>query len=360
MDFPIFNTIQLASGTKYDLNDPVGRRKYFNAKVGKEIEEIKQYLDSNTFLGFLLAKKSAGKGTYSKLFEEVIGSERFAHISVGDVVRNVHKSIEDDSEKEELLSYMKKYYRSFTPLEDAFEAFLGRSQDKLIPTEFILTLVKREIEKVGRKAIFLDGLPRSMDQISYSLYFRNLINFRDDPDFFVLIDIPESVIDARMKTRVVCPKCQTSRSPALLPTKFVKYDEGQKEFYLLCDNGGCDGFGETRLVGKDGDSAGVESIRDRLTTDGDLIKHALGLSGIPLVKLRNSVPVEKAKKNVEEFELTPGYSYEVNKKNEVEVIEEPWIVKDDKGIDSYSLLAAPVAVGMIRQIHSILFGKTQD
>jgi len=40
----------------------------------------------------------------------------------------------------------------------------------LLPTELILALVKREIAKRPRKTLFIDGFPRDMDQVSYSLF----------------------------------------------------------------------------------------------------------------------------------------------------------------------------------------------
>src|SRR3989344_4540913 len=60
----------------------------------------------------------------------------------------------------------------------------------LLPTEFILALVERKIDQIGRKAIFIDGFPRDLDQISYSLYFRSLIGYREDPAFFTFISLP--------------------------------------------------------------------------------------------------------------------------------------------------------------------------
>jgi hypothetical protein len=38
----------------------------------------------------------------------------------------------------------------------------------------------------------------------------------------------------------------------------------------------------------------------------------------------------------------------------VNVICEPWIVKDDEGVPSYSLLAPPVAVSFIQQTVKVL------
>lgn len=355
MNFPVFNTKRPGTKEKFDLNSPAGRHQYFHDKVGQEIEEIKEYLEHQTFVGFLLAKKQAGKGTYSKMFAELIGSERFEHLSIGDLVRKVHQGIEDLAERDDLYNYLHQNYRGFISVDEAMDAFLGRSTQTLIPTEFILTLVRREIENAPRKAFFIDGFPRSLDQVSYSLYFREIMNLRDDPDFFVLIDLPESVIDARMKARVVCPICQTSRNTNLLPTKFVTYQQDTQQFQLICDNPECSGHGERIMEGKEGDELGIEAIRERIEMDGELISRAYSLHGVPRVLLRNSIPVSEAEATVDPYEITPAYKYHYNEQTqEVEISEEPWIIPDDQGVDSFSLLAAPVVLSLIVQIHAIL------
>lgn len=357
MDFPFFNTRTLSDSKKYDLADPAERRAYFESKLGSKIDDLKQFLDVNTFVGFMLAKKGAGKGTYSKMFAEIVGEGRVAHISVGDVVREAHTKVAQDPDyKIELCSYLASSYRGFMSPDECVDALVTRSQEKLISTEFILALVKREIEKVGRKAVFIDGFPRSEDQISYSLYFRELINFRDDPDFFVLIDIPESIIDARMRSRLVCPACKTSRNLKLLPTKFPKYDSETKEFYLLCDNSSCVGYNKTRLVAKEGDDKGIEPIRARLEQDARLVEMASRLQGVPKVLVRNAVPVDKVQELVEEYELTPEYTYLLDQNTkQVLVNEKPWTIKDDSGNECHSLLAPAAVVSMVSQLHAILF-----
>ena len=65
-----------------------------------------------------------------------------------------------------------------------------RNTRTLLPSELILAIAKKEISKRGTKALFVDGLPRDLDQVSYSLFFRDLIDYRQDPDVFVLIDVP--------------------------------------------------------------------------------------------------------------------------------------------------------------------------
>lgn len=352
-DFPLELAMTKVAGLdkKFNLADPVERHEYFHAKAGAEIEKLKEYFDKNTFVAYWLGKKNSGKGTYSKLMMEVFGADRISHISVGDVVRSVHADMADEGKKQELIEYLKANYRGYISVDDAINALLGRDQKTLLPTEFILTLVKREIDKTPKKTLFLDGFPRELDQVSYSLYFRNLINYRDDTDIFIAIDIPEAVIDERMKTRVVCPICHTPRSLKLLVTKQVGYDAEKKEFYLICDNAECQG---ARMVGKEGDNMGIESIRDRLELDDKLIEKVFSLHGVSKILLRNSMPSSEAPRLVDDYELTPEFYYELTADNQVKVNEKPWTIKDDNGAEAHSLMAPAVAVSLIKQLAKLL------
>lgn len=351
--FPIFKTKTEGVTQSFRLEDPVERRKYFDAKAGKAIEGLREYLRKNTFVGFLLGPKNSGKGTYTKLFMEAVGGDRVAHISVGDIVRGVDKDLKTEERKRDLIKFLERRYRGFIDIDHVIDALRGRDTATLLPTEGILALVEREIDRIGKKAIFIDGFPRNLDQVSYSLYFRSLIGYRDDPDFFVFIDVPESVIDERMKYRVACPFCQSPRNTKLLRTKDIGYDEGKKEFYLLCDNPNCSGFGSARMTSKEGDALGIDPIRARVEMDAKVMEKLLDLQGVPKVFLRNSIPVDRAKEFVDEYELTPSYRYEW-RDGRVNVIEEPWTVKDEKGILSHSLLPAPVAVAFVRQVAEAL------
>jgi len=353
--FPIFKTKIPGITRRFSLEDPVERRKYFDQKAGVEIEKLRDYLSKgNTFVGFIMGPKNSGKGTYTKLFMEAVGGDRVAHLSVGDIIRSVHKDLETEKGKKALMDFLKKRYRGFIDLDKIFEVILGRDTKTHLPTEVILALVEREIDRIGRKAIFIDGFPRNLDQISYSLYFRALIGYRDDPDFFIFIDVPEAVIDERMKYRVSCPFCQSPRNTKLLRTKEVGYDKERKDFYLLCDNPSCEGFGKARMIAKEGDSLGIGAIRERLETESQVVKKLLDLKGVPRVFLRNSIPVEKAKDYVDDYEITPSYCYELLEDDLVKVIEEPWTVNDNDGAASYSLLPVPVALALIKQTAVVL------
>jgi adenylate kinase family enzyme len=352
LEFPLFKTKTEDSET-FDLTNPEDRSSYFQLKAGEEIKKIRKYLkEGNSFIAYLLGPKSSGKGTYAKMFKEIIDpGDRIEHFSVGDMVRRFDRVIEDEEKKKEFIAFLKENYRGFVPLEEIISSLENRSTETLLPTELILALIKKEIARKSKKALFIDGFPRNLDQISYSLFFRDLVEYREDPDIFVLINVPESVIDERIKYRVICPLCQTSRNSKLLPTKKVKYDKKEDKFYLLCDNPDCSG---ARMVRKEGDEKGIELIRKRIETDRDLIKKAFSLHGIPKVLLRNSVPVDKAEEYIDNYEITPAYSYERGEGEQVEVKEDPWQIKDDKGKDSYSLMPPPVLVSLIKQLSGVL------
>jgi len=269
MQFPIFKTKIKGLNKKFDLNNPRERKEYFQLKADKEIKKLRNYFKKgNTFIAYLLGKKNSGKGTYSKMFAEIVDPERVEHFSIGDMIREVDDELKNKKKRKELIRFLEKNYRGWFSIKELVSLLEKRSTTTpLLPTELVLVLTKREIEKRKKKAIFIDGFPRDLDQINFALFFRDLIGYRDDPDFFVLISVPERVIDERIKHRVVCPICQTSRNLKLFPTSKIEYNPKttthsshssakrvSKEFYLLCDNPRC--IGE-RLFPKEGDELGL-------------------------------------------------------------------------------------------------------
>ncbi|MCR4327900.1 MAG: nucleoside monophosphate kinase [Patescibacteria group bacterium] len=350
--FPLFKTKIDKLRQKFDLSDPKERKKYFHAKAGKEIVKLRKYLKKNTFVGYLLGKKNSGKGTYSKLFMEAVGAEHVQHISVGDVVRDVFMAISSKKRKKELVHFLEHNYRGFHSIEETVELIAGKSQATLIPSELILALIKYEISKRPKKALFIDGFPRAIDQITHSLFLKEIIGYRDDPDFFIFIEVPEAVIDERMKSRVVCPICKTPRGLKLLTTKNVGYDEDMKQFYLTCDTSSCAG---ARMMAKEGDELGIEPIRKRLELDDQIFRRLISLRGIPKIHLRNSIPVSQAKKYVDDYEITPSYDYRRDRKSgKVITTQKLWTVKDDEDVKSYSLLPPAIVVSLIKQIVEVL------
>jgi adenylate kinase family enzyme len=319
--------------------------------VGDEIEKIKEYLKTGTFMAFFVGKKNSGKGTYSGMMAEIFGHDKMAMVGVGDMVREVHAGWDEFVKSPDYIQ-LKKVYRGFISFEEAVERLHGRSTSSLLPSEFVLALLKVRLEKYKGKAVFVDGLPRDIDQISYSLFFRDLANVRQDPDMFILIDIPMAVIDERIKYRLICPKCKQSRNLKLLVTKDVTYDKKLKKFVLHCDNPECKG---EVMLPKEGDDMGIAPIKDRLEKDELILKSVFGLHGIPKILLRNHVPVDESSSYFDTYEITPEFVLNWNdNKGVVEVGEKPWIVKDDNGVQSYSLMPPAVVVGLIKQLADVL------
>ena len=109
------------------------------------------------------------------------------------------------------------------------------------------------------------------------------------------------------------------------------------------------------MVPKEGDDLGIAPIKGRLTKDEEILKTVFSLHGIPKILLRNHVPVPEAKKYFDDYELTPEYVLAVDKKTKkVLVKEKPWTIKDDNGIECFSLLAPPVMVAMVKQMAEVL------
>jgi adenylate kinase family enzyme len=354
MKFPIFKIKIKGLRKTFDLNNPKERKRYFELKAGKEIKKLRNYFKAgNTFVAYLLGKKNSGKGTYSKMFAEIVDPERVEHFSIGDMIREIDGELKEKKKKKELVGFLEKNYRGWFSIKELVSLLKKRSTTApLLPTELILLLTKREISRRKKKTLFIDGFPRDLDQMNFALFFRDLIGYRDDPDLFVIIDVPEMVIDERIKYRRVCPICQTSRNLKLLPTSKINYDQRKKEFYLICDNPKCKGV---RLLPKEGDQKGIKPIKRRFKKDEKLIAQAISLKGVPKIFLRNSISVKEAKKYVDDYEITPEYDYEWDaRRKKIKIKERPWIILDDEGKKSFSLLAPPVVVSLIKQITNVL------
>ena len=351
MEFPIFKTKIKGIDKRFDLNNPKERKEYFKMKAGPEIEIIKNYLRKNSFIAYFLGKKNSGKGTYAKMFAEIIGSDRITHFSIGDMIRKIDEELKDKQKKKELTLFLEKNYRGWISTKELISFLEKRSTEILLPTDLVLTLVKREIGAMKKKTLFIDGFPRDLDQVNFSLFFRDLVGYRDDSDIFILIDVPRSVIDERIKYRRVCPSCKTSRNVKLLPTSKIEYDVEKKQFFLFCDDSQCTG---PCLLPKEGDEKGIEPIKARLEKDEELITKAFSLYGVPKILLRNSLPVKLANKYVDDYEITPEYVFHWDEKEKkVKIQEKPWVILDDQGVESVSLLAPPVVLSLIKQLAAL-------
>lgn len=331
------------SSKEYDLLNPAERKLYFNAKVGDEIEILREYLKNNTFIAYMLGPKMAGKSSYTNLMKEIFGAETFGQVIVGDLVREADEEYRAKGKDSEIYKYTTENYRGVLSLEEIFEDLLGRSTSNLRPTDFILMLVKRKIVQMGKKSLFIDGFPRNVDQISYSLYFRDLVDFRDDPDLFVLINLPLTVIEDRIKERRYCPKCKASWNLLLSPTTKIEYDDSAKEIIMKCDNPQCE---PVKMIRKEGDEKGIEIIADRIMADMEMMQMARKMHGIRRVELFNSFEKSEVHKYFDDYELTKMHEYNV-RDSKVETTISPYEFEDG-GKSYYSLTQAPVVVQLIR------------
>ena len=329
-----------SQGKKWDLTKIKERHEYFKHKLGKKLPKLQQIFSEQTFIVYMLAPKLAGKGTYLSILRELVGNT-FYQLSVGDLVREFQKEYPKNPEK---YAGLRELYRGFVSFEDAVEAMLDPSITNVKSTEFVLALIKLKIQQIGRKIIFLDGFPRTEDQIMYSLFMRDLMAFRDDPDFFMMINIPITIIDMRIRYRRVCPKCGSSRNIKLLPTDQLAWDKEKNEVILLCDTPECN---RQPMVPKPGDEVGVQALLPRLKRDFKLLEIARTLHGVDRIELFNAIPVDVAPKYYEPYELTPIYDYEY-KNGKVIVKTSPWVV-EEAGNKYYSLLPAPALLQFVDQ-----------
>ncbi|MCX6765297.1 MAG: hypothetical protein NT148_02035, partial [Candidatus Nealsonbacteria bacterium] len=106
INFPLFKTKN--DSKKFDLTDFNQRQEYFECKAGPEIKKLREYLDNNTFVAYLMGKKSSGKGTYAKMLKEVVAPDKIEHFSIGDMIREFDAVIADPEKKKELVSFLEK------------------------------------------------------------------------------------------------------------------------------------------------------------------------------------------------------------------------------------------------------------
>jgi hypothetical protein len=67
--------------------------------------------------------------------------------------------------------------------------------------------------------------------------------------------------------------------------------------------------------------------------------------------VRNAVPASVAKETVDDYEITPEFYYERDEKTgEIKTLERPFTVKDDEGVEVYSLMAPAVVVSLVKQL----------
>lgn len=146
----------------------------------------------------LLGCPGSGKGT----FAQAISSEKYDHISTGDITREEVKNATEFGLK----------YK---------EAILGHVIGG-IPFEEIQKLVEQRLEKAVSKqrGVILDGYPKTKKQCELlDLFIQK--NALQDKVMFILLDVKEADAIDRILYRQTCEKCAKIYNSKFSPSKIV-------------------------------------------------------------------------------------------------------------------------------------------
>lgn len=129
-----------------------------------------------------IAPPAGGKGTQSEALVEKFG---YAHISTGDLLREMDKT---------------------TPL--GMEISNLMSEGKLVSDELIFELLKENIESLGDKPFILDGVPRNLNQAH--MLDSMLRELGKSLDLVIYLDVPYDLLVKRATGRISCPNCKAT------------------------------------------------------------------------------------------------------------------------------------------------------
>lgn len=127
---------------------------------------------------------ASGKGTQAMLFAEERG---FAHISIGDLVRDELKNEEGDKEVRETIQSL---YNAGTPVTD----------------EIIFMLLEKRLAELD-SGVVLDNFPFNKAQSDFLLQYSISHDWEEPKIIYIKID-PESAIK-RISSRRICPNCKS-------------------------------------------------------------------------------------------------------------------------------------------------------
>lgn len=325
------------------------KQDYFKRKLGVKLDQFVKQVDKGEFVLFFLAKKQAGKGTYSKLLLD-ISNNKIVHISVGDLVRDAEARANNPEKRKELLEDLKTYYKGEDKIEDVADMFANQQKDpKLKSTEAIMALIEKAVKDNQGRPVIVDGFPRALDQVALSIKMREDFEKAGTPAAFVEIDCPDEVLAQRYIHRRSCPTCQTPRNIKLLLTEDVEYDKDNDEFHLICDNPTCKGKG-IRMEQKQGDNLGPEAIRERQKDTVEIMDKVRDEAGDAHITVHNSVPiVEATEEDMEDFTEEADLRWDPEKEQVVRIFK-PMKVSDDKKREAYSRWPEAVVVEMVDKL----------
>jgi len=326
-------------------------KQFFIERIPKEVKKLTAFIKRKPIVIFMLGKKLSGKSTYAAHLSEATDGG-FSFYSVGDMMRDIESVANTKFGASLLYKSLRELNINKTKVDNFLEDVKRIDQKKLYPTDivyyFLKLMLDTAIEKDSRKSLIIDGFPRSIEQIEYALKLARFYQKAGMEWFFVEINCPNSVLEARISGRRFCPKCNSSKNIKLLLTKDVGYDESTKEFYLLCDTPSCK---RVRMIRKPGDELGIKVLEERNKETEAMIEECKKrISPLRYIIVYNSLPVEEASSyNEEDFTKEAKLKWNAkDKKVEIEYI--PWIVKDDNGKECYSRYSEPVAADLIKEL----------
>ena len=326
-------------------------KEYFLKRIPKAVKKLNEILNKQPVVLFMMAKKLAGKGTYTGHLNEATDNE-FVFVTIGDLMREAEamanmglgKALLHDAFREEKFSEAEtaKFLKNIQKLD----------QTMLYPTGYVVRMLTALLQEIAEenpgKSLVIDGLPRNVEQIKDAIALAKKYEKDGMKYFFVEIDCPDSVLEARVVNRRICPVCRTSRNVTLLLTPEIEYDKKNKEFILICDNPMCK---RTKMEKKAGDELGLAPLAERQALTERMM--AAVRKKVPASKhilVHNCVAVEDAKKH-DPKDFTEEATLTWDEKSG-KVIREfsPWVVKDNEGCDSYSRYSEPVAADLIVEL----------
>lgn len=329
------------------------REEFFQKRVGKKLKSLRDYLGKKEFVAFFLAKKQAGKGTYSKILTELMG-DRIVHVAVGDLVRDAEKKVKNKKDRTKFVKNLIKFYKGKETLDKICEEFVNQSKStKLLPTEMVMALVEQAVSNLKGKAVIIDGFPRSVAQVAMATKMQEDFEVRGLPSLFVEVNCPEEVLQARNVHRRICPICQEPKNIKLLLTDKIEYDEKNNEFHLICNRPECKG---AKMASKQWADAGMKKLKHLQLEMDEILKEVREKKPHAHIVIHNSIPVNEAKEshNMTDFTEEAELSWDPTRK---EVIKKfmPMIIKDDQGRDAYSRWPEPVVVELIDKLTEWLY-----
>ena len=143
----------------------------------------------------MLGAPGAGKGTQSTYFAERLN---IPHISSGALFRkNIAEETELGKEVKEIIS-----------------------KGELVPDRIVIEMMmERILQRDCQRGYILDGFPRTYEQATALKHA--LLEFGEEIDHALSLEVPDEHIKMRMPRRLVCPQCDTPYSlhisPPLVP-----------------------------------------------------------------------------------------------------------------------------------------------